>query len=352
MIPRVAAGPSPAGYDRINIYTRIIVDEALARGIRVEIVDPVMGELRLRCRDRTLTTIQSLSELTSAVAFRRCDDKPLTRAALAGAGLPIPIGRLATFDRADTDFLDAHGRIVVKPTRGEGGAGVTIGVSQPAALEAARRLARHHGPAVLLEQEVPGVDLRVLVIAGAVVAAAVRRCATVAGDGKSTIAELAGVTRPPGRWGRHHGGGGVCGMAPAATVPGVAAGDVLAASLAAGYDLDTVLGVGEELVVGRTANVHAGGTICDATADIHPQLAELAVAAAAAIDLPVAGVDLMVDAVDQPGAVIIEVNEQPGLANHEPHPTAARFLDLLFPETAGLSVRAAAPAFELTLLDP
>ncbi len=30
----------------------------------------------------------------------------------------------------------------------------------------------------------------------------------------------------------------------------------------------------------------------------------------------------------------VEANERPGLANHEPRPTAARFVDLLFPETA------------------
>src|SRR5690606_34767283 len=31
--------------------------------------------------------------------------------------------------------------------------------------------------------------------------------------------------------------------------------------------------------------------------------------------------------------VIIEANERPGLANHEPQPTAERFIDFLFPET-------------------
>jgi hypothetical protein len=30
----------------------------------------------------------------------------------------------------------------------------------------------------------------------------------------------------------------------------------------------------------------------------------------------------------------IEANERPGLANHEPQPTAERFMDFLFPQTA------------------
>ena len=86
--------------------------------------------------------------------------------------------------------------------------------------------------------------------------------------------------------------------------------------------------------MGQTANVHTGATIEDVTADLHPALVDLAVAATEVIGLPVAGVDLIVDSVDKPDGTIIEVNEQPGLANHEPHPTAARFVDLLFPSTA------------------
>jgi quercetin dioxygenase-like cupin family protein len=32
--------------------------------------------------------------------------------------------------------------------------------------------------------------------------------------------------------------------------------------------------------------------------------------------------------------VIIEANQRPGLANHEPQPMAERFVDLLLPQTA------------------
>ena len=66
---------------------------------------------------------------------------------------------------------------------------------------------------------------------------------------------------------------------------------------------------------------------------LHPVLADVAVTAARALDIPVVGLDLIVSAVDQPDYVIIEANERPGLANHEPQPTAERFLDLLFPQT-------------------
>ena len=35
----------------------------------------------------------------------------------------------------------------------------------------------------------------------------------------------------------------------------------------------------------------------------------------------------------EPDYVFIEANERPGLANHEPQPTAERFIDLLFPQS-------------------
>jgi len=67
---------------------------------------------------------------------------------------------------------------------------------------------------------------------------------------------------------------------------------------------------------------------------VHPALAEAACAAARALAIPVVGLDLVVPDVSGPDYRIIEANERPGLANHEPQPTAERFLDLLFPETA------------------
>ena len=45
------------------------------------------------------------------------------------------------------------------------------------------------------------------------------------------------------------------------------------------------------------------------------------------------GLDLMVSDPAGPDYAIIEANERPGLANHEPQPTAERFIDLLFPQT-------------------
>ncbi len=90
---------------------------------------------------------------------------------------------------------------------------------------------------------------------------------------------------------------------------------------------------GERIRVRRTANLHTGGTIEDVTEQLHPQIAQAAVRAATALDIPVTGIDFLVPDVGGPDYVFIEANERPGLANHEPQPVVERFVDLLFPET-------------------
>ncbi|SCL54496.1 GNAT-family acetyltransferase TIGR03103 [Micromonospora citrea] len=312
---------TPEGYDQLNPYAKIVADEAMRRGVRVEVTDPAWGELRLTSGGRTILTRESLSELTSAVAMSRCDDKRVTRRILAEAGLSVPRGRTATGDDGDAAFLSEVGRVVVKPARGEQGNGITVGVRTPEALTAAVELAARFCPDVLIEEMRAGEDLRVVVIDHEVVAAAVRRPASVTGDGVHDIAEL--IERQSRRRAAATGG--------ESTIPvDDMTRDVLAE---AGHELHDVLPEGQVLAVRKTANLHTGGTIHDVTAELHPAIAEACVTASRALDIPVTGLDLLVPAPDGPEHVFIEANERPGLANHEPQPTAERFVDLLFPGT-------------------
>jgi D-alanine-D-alanine ligase-like ATP-grasp enzyme len=69
---------------------------------------------------------------------------------------------------------------------------------------------------------------------------------------------------------------------------------------------------------------------------VNPELCSVALTAAAAIGIPVTGIDLLVTDVAGTDCVFIEANERPGLANHEPQPTAPAFVDFLFPGSPGL----------------
>ncbi|HEY5791416.1 MAG TPA: N-acetylglutaminylglutamine synthetase [Gammaproteobacteria bacterium] len=315
---------APAPEESLNPYATIIVDEARRRGIAVEVLDAELNLFRLTYGGRAVTCRESLSEMTSAVAMTLCDDKQLTHRVLARAGLRVPQQVEASDDaEVNAAFLARHGSVVVKPQRGEQGTGVSVDVSAAEELQqAVGRAARCGGGRVLLESYHPGDDLRVVVIGQQVVAAAIRRPAAVRGTGRHSVREL--IEKVSRRR-----------MAATGGESRIPLDDETRRCVrAAGHTLDDVLGEGEALAVRRTANLHTGGTIHDVTERLSPALHKAALAAAQALQIPVVGLDFIVTEPEDDDYVIIEANERPGLANHEPRPTAERFVDLLFPQTA------------------
>ncbi|CAN7512691.1 N-acetylglutaminylglutamine synthetase [Pseudomonas sp. LjRoot71] len=310
-------GPGP--HTPMNPYARIIVDEALRRGIEVQVDDADAGLFTLSHGGRRIRCRESLSDLTSAVSMTLCQDKHLTHRALAQAGLHLPAQRLAGSADENAAFLAEHGSLVVKPVDGEQGQGVAVDLRTPLDVQDAIERASTFDSRVLLESFHPGFDLRILVIGFAVVAAAIRRPAEIVGDGQHSISELIDAQsrrRQAATEGESR-------------IPKDA--ETLRTLHTAGVDYDSVLPAGQRLPVRKTANLHTGGSLEDVTDILHPALADAAVKAARALDIPVVGLDLLVPAADQPEYVFIEANERAGLANHQPQPTAERFIDLLFP---------------------
>ena len=308
--------------ENLNPYARIIIREAQRRGIFVEVLDAEGGYFELSFGGRSIVCRESLSELTTAIAMSRCDDKSTTHRLLRQAGLRVPAQIKATDESQTLAFLEKHASVVVKPARGEQGAGISVDVRTPEALRQAISEARSLCDTVILEQFVKGDDLRIIVINEKVVAAATRKPAHVIGnlsDTVQTLIEKQSRRRSAATDGESH-------------IP--LDRETRRCVEEAGYSMDSILPENERLVVRKTANLHTGGTIHDVTDDLHPTLRKAAVDAARAINIPVTGLDFIVPAVDGPDYTIIEANERPGLANHEPQPTAERFIDLLFPQTA------------------
>jgi len=220
------------------------------------------------------------------------------------------------------EFLQKHGSVVVKPVRGEQGRGISVDIQRPDELDRACRAAERVCDAIIIENYIQGQDLRIIVIDFRVVAAAVRRPARIVGTGRHTIRQL--IQKQSRRRSAATGG--------ESRIP--LDSETKRCVALKGYDLGDILPAELRLEVRRTSNLHTGGTIHDVTADLHPALAEAARDAARAINIPVVGLDFLVPDVSGPEYVIIEANERPGLANHEPQPTARRYVDLLFPQTA------------------
>lgn len=310
-----------------NPYARIIIDEARRRGISVDVVDAEGGFFRLIYGGRSITCRESLSEFTTAIAMSICDDKRVTRRIVEAAGVKVPAQLTRDDPDARVEFLKEYGSVVVKPARGEQGRGITVGADTVDEVEAAVAAALDVWPEIIVEQCFKGDDLRLIVIDYKVVAAAVRRPARVVGDGQSTIRSL--IETQSRRRAAATGG--------ESRIPFDA--ETERCVRREGYELSDILDSGVELPVRRTANLHTGGTIHDVTAETHPVLIEAAIKAARAIEIPVTGIDLLVKTPREPDYVFIEANERPGLANHEPQPTAERFIDLLFPLTVPQVVR-------------
>ncbi|MBV4534334.1 N-acetylglutaminylglutamine synthetase [Pseudomonas sp. SWRI107] len=312
-------GPGPEA--ELNPYARIIVDEALRRGIDVQVDDATAGLFTLSLGGRRIRCRESLSDLTTAVTMTLCQDKRLTRKVLDQAGLQVPAQQLASNADDNLAFLDEHGAVVVKPVDGEQGQGVAVNLTCIDELGRAVEHARQFDSRVLLESFHPGLDLRIVVIGFEVVAAAVRHPAQVIGDGKHSIRELIEAQS------RRR-------MAATGGESRIPLDDETERTLkGAGFGYADILPAGERLAVRRTANLHTGGTLEDVTGRLHPVLADAAVRAARALEIPVVGLDFMVSDAQSPDYVIIEANERAGLANHEPQPTAERFIDLLFPHS-------------------
>jgi GNAT-family acetyltransferase (TIGR03103 family) len=323
---KLFVGPSVP--ETLNPYATIIVEEARRRGIAVEVTDAEGGFFRLTYGGRSVHCRESLSEFTSGVAVAICDDKAVTRRMVRAAGVAVPDQMEA--DGGDVEaFLKKHGSVVVKPARGEQGRGVAVGLDSMAAIAEAVAAARKISDRVLIEQFVSGEDLRLVVIDKRVVAGAVRRPPQIIGDGKSTVESL--IKRQSRRRARATGG--------ESRIPLDA--ETTRCVGQAGFAMQSVLPEGRAVAVRKTANLHTGGTIHDVTGEVHGHLVEAAVAAARAIDIPVAGIDLVVSSPRGTKYVFIEANERPGLANHDPQPTAERFVDFLFPLSVPTAVRRA-----------
>lgn len=305
----------------LNPYAQIIVNEAYRRGVVVDVIDAERSLFNLKFAGRSVNCIESLTDLTSAIAFQRCADKALTSKLVAAEGITVPKELVDPDQDAAHAFLEEHQQVVVKPQQGEQGKHVFVGITDEGTMMRAMELIRDLGQIPILQQFVEGTDLRVIVIGGRFVAAAIRRPPFVVGDGASTIEDLIhnlDKRRQAATDGESR----------------VRIDSETERCLASqGYHLKSILPTGVSAQVRKTANLHTGGTIEDVTDLIHPSVREMSELCARCLDIPVVGLDFMISDPESDQVCFIEANERPGLANHEPQPVVERFLDLLFPES-------------------
>ncbi len=294
------------------------------------------------CRQRRIWG--QVTDRTSHLAYVLASDKHAAAEALRRVGLPVPRHRLVYDLTQASDAAQSIGfPLVVKPVGTDKGVGVSVGIRSQEGLARAFETARRLNPGVLVEQQIPGNDYRLLVIDGRFVAAAQRIPAHVFGDGLRTVEELVAEENrnPLRRSGK---------TAPLSTIDlDEEAVETLRQS---GLTTRSVPGRGQQVFLRRLASLSRGGVSVDVTAAVHPANRQLAVLAARAIGLDVAGVDFLTPDIGRPwrevGGGICEINPTPGMRAHyapargTPQDVAGPVFELLFPSGAPSRIPVAA----------
>lgn len=304
-----------------SVYTTTITNEARRRGIRIEVIDPATPIFVLRHSGRAVRCYNALTDQVGAVTFHLAQNKRLANRFLADRGYPVPDQVPYTTAEAAQAFLKRHRSVVVKPCTQWGGRGVSVDVRTPAELERAVRLARRFEEDLILEQRVQGVDERLIFVDFKFVASIQRNPARVTGNGRDTLRAL--ILRRNREERR---------VDPSHCIPVDAETGRNLEALGVGWE--TVPAAGESVQVRLTSNYHTGGSIDITTATIDRRLVRTAARAVKALNLPVVGIDFLVD--PKSGRFhIIELSPDLAISPPEGEEVARRFLDYLFPATAG-----------------
>ncbi|MEO6281606.1 cyanophycin synthetase [Roseateles sp.] len=309
--------------------TAAIVAAATDRRIpHIRLNDGNLVQLGHGARQRRIWTAET--DMTSAIAEGIASDKDLTKTLLKAVGVPVPEGQeVKSAAEAWVAAQDLGLPVVIKPSDGNHGRGVSLDIATEADCEGAFSLAARHGSSVLVERYIPGNEHRVLVVGGQVVAAARGEVAWVHGDGRQTVEQLveSQINTDPRR--------GLTEDFPLNRIRVHEDTALLLDLQRQGLSPEAVPEAGKAVLIQRNGNV-----AIDCTPDVHPEVAHAVSLAARTIGLDIAGVDLVTEDISKPlsetGGAIVEVNAGPGLLMHlkpaggSPQPVGQAIIDHLF----------------------
>lgn len=296
---------------KLGPSTEAIYYAARARKIPVERIG-TNSYLRLGTGKKQKSVQATISSQTSYLAVENSCDKDRTKTLLKGAGLPVPIGDVVC---NEYELLQAAEKIgyplVIKPLNGRQGQNIVTNIQNDTDLLAAFRVVYSEGTQYILERFYAGNDYRFFVVNGELVAASLRLPPIVTGDGYKTIGELIEEENLNPLRGEGH----------EKAMSKIPLDERTVVHLEkSGYSLQSVLKKGQAQEVLGNANLSTGGSAIDVTDDVHPSYRKMAIEAAEAVGLDIAGIDILSTDVTVPfveaEAAILEVNAAPGIRMH------------------------------------
>ena len=313
----------------IDINTAYLLEAADRRGVPWTRIDRQIAVLGYGNRRRHIWT--AATELLTHVDYKMTEDKVITVQVLADLGLPVPTQIVA---RSETDAIAAAQRIgfpvVVKPRDAHTGRGVSTNLQTSEEVASAYNAALEFSQGIIVETFLEGEDHRLLVINGEMVAAVQRLPAQVVGDGKHSIEELIGIEnqkrRARGRGAKYN-----------LKLDAITEWHLGRAET----DRNAVPSKSKIVRLRSASNYSQGGTAHDVTDLVHPENKAMAVRAARAFSMDIAGVDFMTTDISrsylETGGTICEVGSRPGLLLHiepdegQPRDVALPAIDMLMP---------------------
>jgi cyanophycin synthetase len=266
----------------------------------------------------------SVTSATPQIGVAIAKDKLRCSAVLRAAGLPVADNGFAHNVETAVKLAQHLGYpVVVKPSDLDQGAGVTAGIEDEADLRRAFEAAAKASKRIMVEKHHYGRDYRVTVLHGKVIKIMDRRPGGVTGDGAHTVTQLVELSNARDRAMRAQHG--------RQRAPMRLDEEALKLLAARGYTAESVLPDGEFVALRRRANISAGGTYQILPPEtLHPDNRMLAVNAALALGLDVAGIDVIsgdpAKSWRETGGIIVEVNAQPQIGYRD---TEAIFGEIL-----------------------
>lgn len=251
----------------------------------------------------------SFTDVTPNLSAKLARSKFWASDLLKQSGLPVPAHQLVNSADAAVNVAERLGYpVVVKPADMDGGVGVAAGLETSSEVRQAFAAAQKHSKQILVEKHVEGRDYRLTVFNGQVIWAIERVPGGVTGDGERSVIKLVEQLNADPRRGT-----GTHSPLKALVL------DEEAKYLLQHQHLteESVPEAGQFVRLRRAANVASGGTPVAVFEQVHPDNCRLAVRAAEALRLDMAGIDLLIPDISkswrETGAYICEVNGQPNL---------------------------------------
>lgn len=329
------------GYgNRLSMY--LIALEAWRRGLNVKFFLKENPDNRLLIRytigdgANEYHFESSLGDKLTTYAYEICENKDETKNVLSQAGIPVPEGQRFTSDKNKNEIIDYANMLgyplVIKPISENAGKGVFSNIQSKEKFRESLFYVRDElgYKDIIVEKHITGIEHRIFLVNGEVIAVTNRMPANIIADGIHSIEELIDIKNKSKQ-----------------SNPTVASKliemdkEVTESIKSLGYDYSTIPPIDEKIYLRTKSNVSAGGDSIDMTDNLTPELRKLAEEAMNSIEgLNVCGLDMIIDKELNKG-VIIEINTKPMVGLHvfpvegKPRDVVSPIIDDYFPATKG-----------------